>query len=710
MNRWAISLAVAVFICFSAAVGAERPKGFEKDQKAFYLSEKEQGFIRPGLSFEILDAFAESDGTVRFRFRIGDRAGAPLDINGVATPGAVSVRPVLARIPQGENQHRAYTARMATSRLTGMTAEQADRDRSGTIEKVGEGEYVYTFGTKLPDGYDQAATHTVAAWALRDLEEFDLGEFEGADTFDWVPAGSELEERPPVVRDESCNACHGKLSAHDNRTTVALCVTCHTLQSTDPDTGNTVDFATMVHKIHRGADLPSVLAGEPYQIIGFRNSVHDYSTVEYPADVRNCKTCHIENIPAVAAAKASLRRASSPRRSRASSLRTAALTEEPVSKLHGSEENQHLLEPSMRACGSCHDDVNFATGENHASLPQISDNQCTRCHTPQGELEFDISILGSHTVERASQELPGTNFEILDVTDTGAGQTPTVSFSITNDAGEPVEPTSMGRLALVLAGNAKDFSEFYSENARVAQGSGGRFFYTFQQAIPEAASGTWAVGIEGYQNAMILPGTLQERSVRDAGDNQVFYFSVDGAPAVPRRQVISQQKCNSCHFDLDLHGSNRNAVEHCVLCHNPATTDVARRPAEAGAPESVNFKNMIHRIHAGEDQERDYTVYGFGGSRHNYNEVRYPNSLADCAACHVNGSEDLPLEVGLLSAVAPRDRINPSPPATGACVSCHTALSSAAHADLNTSSTFGESCDVCHGPNAEFSVSRTHAR
>ena len=721
-----ILLAGAVALTSVAAPAAESAAETRKD-KASFLTPKEQSFIRPGLEITVTNAWIDEGSVPKFQFKLTDSAGAPLDIEGVFTPGAVVVRPVLAYIPQGSNLYTAYTARSSTSSITGMTATQADRDRNGTIEKVGDGEYVWTFGLTMPGDYDPATTHTVAVWANRDLEEFELGEQSSADTFDWVPAGGEPNPRR-VVTDASCNACHGELSAHDNRTTVDLCVTCHQPQSSDPDTGNTVDFAAMVHKIHmgaglpsflsssffwktgpnnRGAGLPSVQNGEPYQIIGFGGSVHDYSNVVFPADVRNCSVCHAEDraaLPAFLSAEARV----APTRARATRARTAALS--PDAKLQNATANYHLLNPSRRACGSCHDNVNFATGENHAGLPQLSDNQCSRCHAPQGELEYDLSILGAHTVERFSNELAGTNFELIGVTNTAPGQNPIITFDITNDAGARVAPADMGRLALVMAGgNGVDFGEFFSENATSAEGSG-PFTYTFNTAIPEGAAGRWAIGIEGYQNGMILPGTQQERSVRDAGDNVVLYFDVAGGPASARRMVVSQAKCDTCHFDLSLHGDNRNNVEHCVLCHNPMTTDVARRPDDAGAPESVNFKDMIHRIHAGEELTRDLTIYGFGGTPHNYNEVVFPRDLAACTACHIDGTEELPVPQGAMATVNPRDFLNPTPPASAACLSCHTQMSAAAHADLNISPSFGESCDVCHGPGSEFAVDKVHAQ
>ena len=104
-----------------------------------------------------------------------------------------------------------------------------------------------------------------------------------------------MTETRHITSNQKCDSCHGTpLVLHGSRTTVELCIVCHTPQTTDPDTGNTVDMTTMVHKIHQGSGLPSVMAGKPYVIIGNQQSVHDYSTVVFPADVRNCTVCHLE--------------------------------------------------------------------------------------------------------------------------------------------------------------------------------------------------------------------------------------------------------------------------------------------------------------------------------------------------------------------------------------------------------------------------------
>ena len=81
---------------------------------------------------------------------------------------------------------------------------------------------------------------------------------------------------------------------------------CHQPQNADPSTGNSLDLKVMAHKIHMGSQLPSVVGtattpGVPYQIVGFMNSVNDFSTVVDPADPRRCEVCHSQTTGAAQA-------------------------------------------------------------------------------------------------------------------------------------------------------------------------------------------------------------------------------------------------------------------------------------------------------------------------------------------------------------------------------------------------------------------------
>jgi OmcA/MtrC family decaheme c-type cytochrome len=118
---------------------------------------------------------------------------------------------------------------------------------------------------------------------------------------------------------------------------------------------------------------------------------------------------------------------------------------------------------------------------------------------------------------------------------------------------------------------------------------------------------------------------------------------------------------------------------------------------------------MIHKIHTGAELVQDYTVYGFGRNRINFNEVRYPGDRRNCTACHVGGSEQIPLAANLLPVTDPRGWIPTPGPVTAACTSCHGSREAAAQALVNTAP-LGESCATCHCANADFSINRVHAR
>ena len=145
----------------------------------------------------------------------------------------------------------------------------------------------------------------------------------------------------------------------------------------------------------------------------------------------------------------------------------------------------------------------------------------------------------------------------------------------------------------------------------------------------------------------------------------------------------------------------------CVLCHNPLENDSAYRPASANPPESVDFALMIHRIHSGPSQTRDFTIYGYGNSKNNFNNVLYPGDLTNCAQCHLPGTNNVPAKA-VAKINDTRGFISPVYPTTGACLGCHATVDEASHALANTTK-YGESCAVCHGPNGAFAVGTVHS-
>jgi hypothetical protein len=739
-------------------------KHFTVHDRAYYLDPAEVAFIRPGLVLKIGGAAIAADGTITAAYTVTDPAGLPLDNTGVTTPGTISVSFVAAYIPTGTSNWLALTTRVQTSPITGNSANQPAADSGGKTATISTGSYMYTFGTKAPASFDRTQTVRIAAYASRNLTAFNLGTAHDNNVFTFVPNGSAVTNTHDIVATKSCNRCHDPLSAHGGaRLIVPLCITCHNpggdgVQTVDPDTGNSIDFEVMIHKIHMGAMLPSVQAGKPYQLIGFNQAVSDFSTVVFPANIENCQMCHeVSAYPrkstvGIAYAQAGLPPAplnvdangnviAGSQASDTPATPTfpgtgdstsgpAGATAVPVSASAFSipgglaepppvNSSWWLTRPNAAACGACHDNVNFQTGQNHPGGPQPNDNQCSICHIPQGELPFDASVLGAHTIPLWTPgATPGVVFQLINVTGGTAGKSPTVTFSVKDYSGKAIDATKMNFLSLVMGGPAAEYQTYVSESAlsATATSTPGTFTYTFKAVVPANATGTWAIGIEGYQNYTVLPGTIKATTIRDVGFNQIYPFSVDGSPVSPHAYEYIQQDCNACHYRISFHGTIRQNVQYCLLCHNPTNTDSAQRPASQNPPQTIDFPVLIHRLHAGssaptvpDGQLTPFVVYGFGGNPTDFSDVRYPGYLGDCGKCHVNQSHFPPVPAARINVTNPRAFINPSPPNTAACTACHTAKDVSSHAASNTTP-LGESCGVCHGMGTSFNVDQVHAR
>ena len=90
-------------------------------------------FIRPGISVKVVSAAIANDGTITARVNISDPKGLPLDMTGVTTPGAVTLRLIAAYIPAGQKQFVAYTTTLAKATLNSNPSQtQAATDSGGT--------------------------------------------------------------------------------------------------------------------------------------------------------------------------------------------------------------------------------------------------------------------------------------------------------------------------------------------------------------------------------------------------------------------------------------------------------------------------------------------------------------------------------------------------------------------------------------------------
>jgi OmcA/MtrC family decaheme c-type cytochrome len=273
-----------------------------------------------------------------------------------------------------------------------------------------------------------------------------------------------------------------------------------------------------------------------------------------------------------------------------------------------------------------------------------------------------------------------------------------------------------------------------------------RFWVT--AVLPSQAVGSATAAIEGHPTWPVTVAGAP--ALANVPVKSVFgIFAISDPSPVPRRRVVDFGKCSRCHDGavhgdhvvprLSLHGANRNEEPGvCVMCHNPNQTDIPWRTV--GREESVDFKRMVHGIHAGGFRQQPLVIYGFRGTITDFSYVRFPAELRDCTRCHVDngrkGSFELPLASSVLgSTVDTRSALGPAAPPYGyvdvdpsnnlritpiasVCSSCHDksevrrhmiskgASFSALQSEIGTR--YVERCVSCHGPGRDKDVRKAH--
>jgi len=612
----------------------------------------------------------------------------------------------------GSSEWRSYVTRTQSGALQAST----EGGSVGTLVDNGDGTYQYTFSKPLAgDGaYGSGPTFGDTKTHRLGLEIRGLALTDGNSPFDFVPAGGDPTFTRLIVDNDTCNACHDQLEFHgEARFDVEYCVTCHNPYSTDGDTGNSVDMKWMIHKIHYGENQ-----FYPYMIVGFGGTVHDFSEVVFPQDIRNCTTCHDESDE------------STPQ---ASNWRLVA---------------------NRAICGSCHDQValldnsGWAKG-NHLGLTLLDDTQCLNCHGPDSPPGFEpVRIPIAHQIpEKVAAEK--FRYELVSVTNTAPGQIPVATLRVVDPTNgdapydilsdDPANPfrQSSSRLRVNLAWPTVDFNNRGTDNNTAEQGLPHQITFsngaalqagvidngdgTFSKAagipIPDFVTGSGAAIIEGRPIVDADgDGAIDDRlSVVSVGKS----FAVTDTSAQDRRKPVNIQKCDDCHNVLSLHGGNRtDNTELCTTCHNPTATCEPGDPAEG----PIDFKHFVHAIHT-----NTYEQCGAFGDR--WAHLVYPGKLNNCEGCH-NPDRYYPVNsvqsTVQATTVVAGDLTDLSDDVAWSanfaiCTGCHTSSTAALHMKQNGAddaagktaegvvvSSGVETCGLCHGPGRVVDVKEVH--
>ncbi len=427
----------------------------------------------------------------------------------------------------------------------------------------------------------------------------------------------------------SCNGCHEKLAIHGGgRVDTQYCVLCHNPSTVDPNSGNNLNLATMVHKIHSARLLAGAAGGENMTI-----GTGDFTEVGFPQDLRNCTKCHS---------------AVNPSTPQGDNWKTV---------------------PSQRACLTCHANKTgsdwdtshqvfardpLVTGVTNpaAKAKDLADSTCVACHkvgsaispervhwnqNEENSVKYKMNIEGA-AYDAATRKVTVKYF-LSDPTNNNATYNLVTPDCTGTSAVSCGSSTKFGNLRFYLAyQNVVGQSTAVTEPSAYNNGGSGANAYAYTGtndgsnhysvniSVPADTTYTAAVGTARVVSiGQIKEVKLQAKSATDPRpavvpttlintlvQNTFRDVALTGV-LQPRRVIVSNEKCNVCHgslgatsgsntLDNAFHSGARNTVEACVICHdaNRVSSSVMTNGlvnAGVGVNESYQMKRMIHGIH-----------------------------------------------------------------------------------------------------------------
>ncbi|QSX34886.1 OmcA/MtrC family decaheme c-type cytochrome [Shewanella avicenniae] len=628
-----------------------------------------------------------SDGTDGADGNAGNPGGAPamtIDSMNVTfyeesiTDGVASVRFLVTNQDDeaivGLQQIRFYALQLAPKGALGVgdaSAWQYLVDETctvsgscpGTFEDKKNGVYTYTFATKLTDTAATRATFNpeLAQRFMLRLYSSPLPDGTAVPNtnalVDFTTDGNTPSYSRKIVATESCNNCHGDVSTaqhHGGYNDVNFCASCHTLGRVSEGK----QFSMLIHDVH----FNTTDAGEIEP--AFESDA-----------LKSCNSCH-----------------------------TNAGDATP-------DWNNWAQVPTAQACGSCHNDIDFATGVGHTV--QQDNSSCVACHTAEWTEEVHSEAI---THKRAVIDTRGMQVSVTGHDD----NTATISINLLDGEGNVLDLAAelpkikrletitnvgpnfpvMGYLPSPGTGAAHLSQDFVSNN--VLQDGitiDGNTLSFVTPALPFGAGDTDTaftfVGLEMCSAADQVVNCAADSATTSMKAALAFGTKSGAAPSHRHTDSVNYGACQQCHGDtFSLHKgyhagfvmseqlarNNVVGLDGCVACHTPDGT-------YSGGAMRGAFEMKLHVVH---------------------NEV---GVITECTQCHSSFNLDAFDKKGALATSAGAY----TTPVTAVCTSCHTLGSEGLHSqqtlesygavvngDYNAANQAAQSetCFYCHKPTA----------
>lgn len=605
----------------------------------------------PGLNVQLEAASIDAlTRRITAQLRLTDRTGAPITSTGVELEWWIAQVGSLDSVDETTTfagPYENYLLETATQQnhpdyplgdaVPRVVEQPRTEQGTGTLSVVhpgaDDGRYAYQFSFVLPEGYAADRTHVIGVMGARSVADT---RFVDDATYFFVPnTPAAPVSRRESVRTESCQTCHAQFRAHDAAISdVQVCLGCHTQGAIDPETNHSLDFNRMIHRIHRGRDLPSVKAGTPYGFVNEHGSFVDFSRVGYPQPIANCQGCHTD-----------------------------------------ADDERWVRNGSRAVCTSCHEQIDLPWEQGGHPFALEPDQNCSNgnCHGVSGRVrdarEAHLTVLNDPKSLVFKLEIVSVAVAAADAAIAVRARGRVGKRSTAESAYTPLTSLSqLDRLDVFINGPTEGYLkdgntlkhyareqliELTLDPARPGE-------LTFR--LPESFSASVAsMGDLARDSFSLSLGAAYDPSPGAAPDNDRVGAQAQPVQAislsetlVPRREVVTTQSCNVCHGALRHHtgASFASTVEQCALCHTAGLDTRVRQAAQQvnGPTQSLRLSQLVHRVHGAKIATEPYRVFGdptnLGSLSYplrDLSELPYSGDVRDCGKCHSLGTNQLPV-------------------------------------------------------------------